>query len=131
MPLLSDYAVASLVRQSADNFPHTCEVQSTADGRVWTTIPGAAHEPCRLSKPSPSAVRARGGVAISAASAWILALRAGSPYAAARLRFIVTGSDHGTAFTKTLYSIGALTPIAQTADARVECTEDPLAVLES
>src|SRR5687767_4327755 len=116
--------MASLVAQSGANLPHRCTVQSTADGRSWSTITGQTNLPCRLSKPRPGDARPVGDTPVLAASLWVLALAAGSEHAAARLRFIVTGSEHGEAFSRTLYSIGGLTPLAQTAEARVLCTED-------
>lgn len=127
-PLLSAFAMASLTNQSADNLVHRCTVQETTDGNTWTPKSGASNLPCRLSKPRPGEERPSGDTAIAAASLWVLALAAGSPYAGARLRFVVTGTEHGASFSRTLYSIGGLTPLAQTAEARVLCTEDPLAV---
>lgn len=130
-PLLGGFAMASLVHQATDNLLHRCTVQSSVDGYDWANISGATNLPCRLSKPRPSDQRPVGDVGVDSASLWVLSLKAGSEYAAARLRFIVTGTDHGEAFSRTLYSIGGLTPIAQTAEARVLCTEDQLAVAGS
>lgn len=126
--LLGPYAIASLVAQSSANLAHRCAVQQTTDGRTWTDIAGQTDLPCRLSRPSPRDVRGVGDTGLSAVSLWVLALEAGSPHAGARLRFIVTGSEHDYDFTRTLYSIGGLTPLAQTAEARVLCSEEPLAI---
>jgi hypothetical protein len=131
--LLDDFAMAELVQLTGDNRPHVCTAQSTANsGLTWTNMSGGTDLPCRLSRPQVQARdRSPGGVAVSASAPWILALEPGSQFAGPWIRYLVTGEEHGEEFSRTLYSIAALTPIAQNAEARVACQEEPLQVAGS
>lgn len=130
-PLLSALAVAELTAQAIANLLHTATVAETADsGRTWSTVTGGTTVPCRLMRPgsrSPGESRGQGGEVERLTSDWVVAFAAGSPFAAPRLRLTITGTDHGTTFTREVYTVGALQPVPQACEARVYAVEDPQA----
>lgn len=135
MPLLSAFELADLKAMMDDNFMHVAQVASTADsGRTWSPVANGTNVPCRLMRPfsrEPDEARNVAGEVQRITAEWVVAFVAGSAFAAPRLRLTITGTEHGTGFTRVVYTIGALTPLPQTAEARVYAVEDPAAVFGS
>lgn len=126
-PLLDDFALDELRALTLASLVHTCDVQATTDsGRTWSNVTSGDNVACRLGKPQPEELHGVGDTIARHASTWTLAFPAGSVHARARVRYVVTGDENGTSFTRTLYAIGVLTPIAYSAEIRVLCTEDPV-----
>jgi len=125
-PLLDDFAMSELREQSVVNLVHTCDVESTADsGRTWSAVTNGNDVACRLMKPTPDELHGVADTLVRTAHSWVVAFPAGSVHARPRVRYVVSGAENGVAFTRTVYSIGLLTPIAYSAESRVLCTEDP------
>jgi len=126
-PLLDEFALDELREQTAASFLHACAVATTADsGRTYTPVTGASAVPCRLGKPRPEELHGVADTLVHSTATWVVAFVAGSVHARPRVRYVVTGTENGVSFTRTLFAIGILTPVAFSAEVRVLCHEDPV-----
>lgn len=111
-PLLSE-AEASEIRATLEaNLPHICDIQTdegsedAAGGHVQSWTSSEEETPCALSEIAPAQLAPRDEQTQSVAT-WRVRFAAGTAVADGA-RLIVTGTNHGLAFSKTLIVLGVV-----------------------